>query len=71
METKTASTVPSQGVEIDLVDQNVLFCGKAYSSSAFGKLEEGDLIKVENIGAYCYNLAWEITYKKPKIYIKR
>jgi len=32
-----------------------------------GNLQEGDLIKVENVGAYCYNLAWEISYKKPKI----
>jgi len=32
-------------------------------------LNEGDLIKVENVGAYCYNLAWEISYKRPKIII--
>lgn len=35
-----------------------------------GYLKEGDLIKVENVGAYCYNLAWEISYKKPKILIE-
>ena len=35
----------------------------------FGNLKEGDLIKIENVGAYCYNLAWEISYKKPKILI--
>ncbi len=35
-----------------------------------GLLEEGDLIKVENVGAYCYNLAWEISYKKPKVFIE-
>ncbi|MAH07625.1 hypothetical protein CMI38_05250 [Candidatus Pacearchaeota archaeon] len=34
-------------------------------------LKEEDLIKVENVGAYCYNLAWEITYKKPRIYVKK
>lgn len=34
-----------------------------------GNLQEGDLIKVENIGAYCYNLAWEISYKKPQTLI--
>ncbi|MEM4270964.1 MAG: alanine racemase [Candidatus Pacearchaeota archaeon] len=33
----------------------------------YGILKEGDIIKVENVGAYCYNLAWEISYKKPKI----
>ncbi len=36
-----------------------------------GYLEEGDLIKVENVGAYCYNLAWEISYKKPKVIISK
>ena len=35
-----------------------------------GSLKEGDIIKVENVGAYCYNLAWEISYKKPKIICK-
>ena len=35
-----------------------------------GYLDEGDLIKVENVGAYCYNLAWEISYSKPKILIE-
>lgn len=34
------------------------------------ELKEDDIIKVENVGAYCYNLAWEISYKKPKIYIE-
>ena len=34
----------------------------------FGSLKEGDLIKIENVGAYCYNLAWEIGYKKPEIF---
>ncbi|MDD5192986.1 MAG: hypothetical protein PHF67_00195 [Candidatus Nanoarchaeia archaeon] len=33
----------------------------------FGNLKEGDLIKIENVGAYCYNLAWELSYKKPRI----
>ena len=33
-------------------------------------LKERDLIKIKNIGAYCYNLAWTISYEKPKIYIK-
>jgi diaminopimelate decarboxylase len=32
-----------------------------------GYLQEGDILKVENIGAYCYSLTWEISYKKPKI----
>lgn len=36
-----------------------------------GNLKEGDLIRVENVGAYCYNLAWEISYKKPKIIIEK
>ncbi|MFH1308378.1 MAG: alanine racemase [archaeon] len=33
----------------------------------YGNLQEGDIIKIENVGAYCYSLAWEISYKKPKI----
>ncbi|MEM3405428.1 MAG: alanine racemase [Candidatus Pacearchaeota archaeon] len=32
-----------------------------------GNLKEGDILKVENVGAYCYNLSWDIIYKKPKI----
>jgi diaminopimelate decarboxylase len=36
----------------------------------YGSLKEGDLIKIENVGAYCYNLAWEISYKKPKTIIE-
>jgi len=32
-----------------------------------GSLKEGDLLKVENIGAYCYNLGWEISYEKPEV----
>ncbi len=35
-----------------------------------GNLNEGDKIRVENVGAYCYNLAWTISYNKPKVYIK-
>lgn len=35
-----------------------------------GNLQEGDIIKVENVGAYCYNLAWEISYSKPKVILR-
>jgi len=35
-----------------------------------GVLEEGEILRVENVGAYCYNLAWEISYDKPKVYIE-
>lgn len=35
-----------------------------------GILREGDLIRVRNVGAYCYNLAWEISYKKPGIVVE-
>lgn len=34
----------------------------------YGNLKEGDLIRIENVGAYCYNLAWEISYKKPEVF---
>ena len=33
-----------------------------------GILNEGDLIGVGNVGAYCFNLAWEISYRKPKVF---
>lgn len=32
-----------------------------------GRLLEGDLFKVENVGAYCENLSWEIIYDRPKL----
>jgi diaminopimelate decarboxylase len=42
-----------------------------FSSDTMGKinenLQEQDLIKIENVGAYCYNLAWTISYDKPEI----
>ena len=36
----------------------------------YGKLKEKDIIKVENVGAYCLNLAWKISYKIPKVLIR-
>ena len=45
-----------------------------FANDSFGKfhgfLKDGDLIRVKNVGAYCYNLSWEISYKKPKIISK-
>lgn len=45
-----------------------------FSNDVLGKIkgdfEEGDLIRVENVGAYCYNLAWEISYDKPKVFLE-
>ena len=35
-----------------------------------GNLKEGDLMKVTNVGAYCFNLAWEISYRKPRVFIE-
>ena len=32
-----------------------------------GKLIEGDYFEVENVGAYCENLAWDIIYDKPRV----
>lgn len=32
-----------------------------------GKLEEGDFFEVQNVGAYCENLAWNIIYDKVKL----
>jgi diaminopimelate decarboxylase len=45
-----------------------------FANDTLGKIkdsfQEGDLLKVENVGAYCFNLAWEISYKKPRIIIE-
>ena len=32
-----------------------------------GKLSEGDIFEVENVGAYCENLSWNIIYDKIKV----
>jgi diaminopimelate decarboxylase len=32
-------------------------------------LIEGDIIRIDNVGAYCFNLSWDISYDKPKIFI--
>jgi diaminopimelate decarboxylase len=32
-----------------------------------GKLQEGDCFEVENVGAYCENLSWEIIYNRPEV----
>jgi diaminopimelate decarboxylase len=32
-----------------------------------GNLKEGDILKVENVGAYCLNLAWSLSYDKAKV----
>lgn len=32
-----------------------------------GKLVEGDFLEVENVGAYCENLSWEIIYERVKV----
>lgn len=31
-----------------------------------GKLNEGDYFEIENVGAYCENLSWEIIYARPR-----
>ena len=45
-----------------------------FSNDLLGQISasliEGDLIKVENVGAYCIPLSWSISYTKPKIVIK-
>ena len=47
-----------------------LLFGNDIIGKFYGYLEEGDLIKISNVGAYCYNLAWEISYKKPKVFVE-
>jgi diaminopimelate decarboxylase len=68
--TKIPSNLPSPNPK----KQYILTGPLLFSNDTLGKitenLHEGDLIKVENVGAYCYNLAWTISYDKPKVYIK-
>jgi len=44
-----------------------------FSNDVLGKfcgfLKQNDLIKIKNVGAYCYTLSWEISYKKPKVFL--
>jgi diaminopimelate decarboxylase len=43
-----------------------------FTNDTMGKiqenLQENDLIEIENVGAYCQNLAWSISYDKPEIH---
>ncbi len=47
-----------------------LLFGNDILGKFYGDLKTNDIIRVENTGAYCYNLAWEISYSKPKIFIQ-
>jgi diaminopimelate decarboxylase len=44
-----------------------------FSNDTLGKiqenLQEDDLIEIQNVGAYCYNLAWSISYDKPEVVV--
>ena len=60
----------------DLKKQEYILAGPLlFSNDTLGKiqenLQEGDLIKIENVGAYCYNLAWTISYDKPNIVVEK
>ena len=66
-----------EGKNLDLGDNNMgkkdyilagpLLFGNDVIGKFHGNLKEGDLIRVSNVGAYCFNLAWEISYRKPKV----
>lgn len=55
--------------KIDFVLAGPLLFGNDIIGKFRGNLKEEDLIKIDNVGAYCYNLGWEISYKKPKIFV--
>jgi len=44
-----------------------------FSNDTMGKihenLQEGDLIRIKNVGAYCQNLAWSISYDRPGVVV--
>ncbi|MEK6872027.1 MAG: hypothetical protein AABX16_03945 [Nanoarchaeota archaeon] len=48
-----------------------LLFGNDIIGKFYGELVEGDLILIENVGAYCYNLAWEISFEKPMIVVEK
>lgn len=53
---------------------NFFLCGPSMFGSdefarIFAKLERGDIIAVENVGAYCTELAWNLSRDVPPIYI--
>ncbi len=35
-----------------------------------GNIEINDLLAIKNVGAYCYALAWQLSYKKPHIIVE-
>lgn len=46
-----------------------LLFGNDWLGTTSANLKENDFLVVENIGAYCHSLAWEISYKKPKVFV--
>lgn len=46
-----------------------LLFGNDWLGTTNSNLQEGDLIAVKNTGAYCFSLAWEVSYGKPKAFL--
>ena len=68
-----SSPPPTNRVEIksnDYILAGPLLFGNDVVGKLNGKLNEGDLIRVSNVGAYCFNLGWEISYRKPRVFIE-
>jgi len=60
----------SEGEKKHYILAGPLLFGNDVLGKFIGILKEGDIIKITNVGAYCYNLAWEISYKKPRVFIE-
>ena len=64
-------TPPENRVDVktnDYILAGPLLFGNDVVGKLSGKLKEGDLIRVSNVGAYCFNLGWEISYRKPRVF---
>ncbi len=70
IEEKKFKKLPSSPLKKEYILAGPLLFASDTMGKFIGILKESDLIKIGNVGAYCYNLAWEISYKKPQILIK-
>lgn len=64
---KISPATPRNGVKKRFAVAGPLLFANDVLGEINADLKEGDLLVVENAGAYCTQLAWEIGYGKPKI----
>lgn len=64
---KITQVVARQGVKKRFTVAGPLLFGNDVLGEIHADLREGDLLLVENVGAYCTQLAWNIGYGQPKV----